>query len=275
MALYKNQKSVIVAKQIPKFTKKEIFFILSLFLFILISQHVAFANQHSPKPKTVLEKKAVITPGKYMVGDTTIPTYGNDDVTAKPGFITNFYTAEQDSAYRRALKLKIPFTVRLNLDLAVSSDKWKLQQELAKGNPWNVAMKNAQVSPAFYMPLPRDIVLYNYNLMQSQYVPGVKTLDLSGGIASLQSIGRFLGIVEDVSPVIKFQLSFQEEVEIVIFSVQAVVITTMYKGKLNQGDYKFTWNLRDSKGKPMPQGDYVAEVRIGSVKYVRKRIQIP
>jgi hypothetical protein len=280
--MYSKSNTSIVAKILKNSNFKicepvQIFYFAFIVLVFVSVFNVSplISDQDTPKPKTVLEKKEVITPGKFIVGDTTIKTYGNDNVTAKPGSILNFYTPEQDSAYRRALKLRIPFTVRLNIDLSTFSDKWKLHQELAKGNPWNVAMKNAQVSPSFYMPLPRDIVLYQDNLMQSQYVPGVRTLDLSGGITSLHSIGRFLGLVEDVSPDIKFHLEYTEDIEIVIYSVQAVEITTLYKGRLNEGQYKFTWNLRDAQGKPMPSGDYVAEIKVGTLKYIRKRIQIP
>ncbi|MBR3090812.1 MAG: hypothetical protein IKH10_02320, partial [Bacteroidetes bacterium] len=83
-----------------------------------------------------------------------------------------------------------------------------------------------------------------------------------------------LGIIEDTSPEIKYSLGMIADVEIVIYSVQAKVIATIFKGTQRPGSYKITWNQRDDKGKKMPYGDYIAEVRIGTDRFVRKRIVI-
>jgi hypothetical protein len=185
------------------------------------------------------------------------------------------YSTQQDSAYYKAIKTNLPFSVRFNNDLLAFSGQWRFHKAILEGKPWNIAMKNTQVPASYYIPTGQQIVAYQYNLTQSQYVHGVNTLNLNGGIISVNSIGKFLGLVEDVSPVLKFKLDYPEDVDIVIYSVQASIVSTLYHGRLFPGNYKFTWNGRDDKGKPMPSGDYVAEIQIGKVKYIRKRINIP
>ena len=64
-------------------------------------------------------------------------------------------------------------------------------------------------------------------------------------------------------------------VEVVVYSPQARVIAVLLKMHQPTGKYQITWNGRDEKGRRMPTGDYVAEVRLGDERFVRKRIQIP
>jgi len=80
---------------------------------------------------------------------------------------------------------------------------------------------------------------------------------------ALGDIAQFFGLAEDVSPVIKYNLDFATEVQIVIYSVNASVVATLFDGHQPAGNYSITWNGRDDKGRKLPSGDYVAEVRIG------------
>jgi flagellar hook assembly protein FlgD len=91
----------------------------------------------------------------------------------------------------------------------------------------------------------------------------------------MDAIGRFLGLTEDLSPTISYSLFETSHVEIVIYSVQANVIATIFSGRQVPGNYSYTWNGRNDRGMKMGSGDYVGEVRIGEKRYVRKRIYIP
>jgi flagellar basal-body rod modification protein FlgD len=97
----------------------------------------------------------------------------------------------------------------------------------------------------------------------------------SGLQIPLSAIGAFLGLTEDVSPVISYSLESSAEVEVVVYSVQALVIRTLLTAKQYPGSYSITWDGKNDKGIIMPKGDYVAEVRIGKDRIVRKRIVVP
>ncbi len=123
-----------------------------------------------------------------------------------------------------------------------------------------------------YIPGEVEKTLREINIMNSMYVPMVRTYSPYGAKIDFETIGKFLGIVEDVSPTIKYSLAITADVEIVIYSIQAIAVATLFKGVQSPGNYTISWNGRDENGRMMPPGDYIAEVRIGQEKYVRKRI---
>lgn len=188
------------------------------------------------------------------------------------GYVPNII---QDSIYKMALELKIPASVRFQNDLNRFAESKAFYSEIEKGTPWQIAMENLMLKPEIFAPTGIDKVRRQEMIDNAFYIPFVPNRISSGYSISPQELGVFLGLLEDVSPVIKFDLNYTEEVEIVIYSVQATVIATVFKGILPAGNHKFVWNLRDDKGRPMPQGDYIAEVRIGNSRFIRKRIQIP
>jgi hypothetical protein len=186
-----------------------------------------------------------------------------------------FPTQLQDSIYFQAKRLKIPVSVRLHNDLKRFSDNYNVIQNFGKGNSWQIVLDNLALRPDILAPSPVEIVNRQVMIDNAFYVPFLPNRINSGFSISPQQIGIFLGILEDVSPEIKFDLDYTEEVEIVIYSLQATVVANIFKGIRNPGTHKFIWNLRDDRGRPMPSGDYIAEVRIGKSKFYRKRINIP
>jgi len=101
------------------------------------------------------------------------------------------------------------------------------------------------------------------------------TVQQAGISINILDAAVLLGLADDVSPALEFDIRYTEEIEIVIYSVQATVIATVFKGIRQPGHHKFVWNGRDDKGRPMPSGDYIGEIRIGNSRYKRKMIQIP
>ncbi len=192
----------------------------------------------------------------------------------KSGPVIN-YSSQQDSAYMEALKIKLPAIERLNNDIKLSEELWKVDRELASGKPWQIAMQNINNIPReYFIPTGNQVVQHEINRQMSQYIPGITTLSPYGAKISFADIGSLLGLAEDVSPVIKYRLDYYVEVEVVIYSVRAAVISTLFKGRQPPGPYKITWNGRDDKGRKMPRGDYIGEVRIGKERFIRKRIVI-
>ncbi|MFC2129939.1 FlgD immunoglobulin-like domain containing protein [Bacteroidota bacterium] len=217
-----------------------------------------------------------LAPVEYFTKDTLFNKTFNEDDFNKPGISYDIkYSAAQNSIYYRAMRLKIPASVRLNNDFKLFTGKRQIEREIEKGLPWQVALDNLRIRPEILAPLPQDIVHRQEMKDRALYVPFMPNLQRDGISISLQDIGILLGVLEDVSPVIKFDLNYTEEVEIVIYSVQAVVVATVFKGLCQSGHNKYVWNGRDDKGRPMPPGDYIGEVRIGKIRFERKRITLP
>lgn len=184
------------------------------------------------------------------------------------------FSAEQDTLFNRLLNNNISFSALVNNGLILSNDIWQLKKEISKGTPWQIALDNIRNIPKeFFIPSGVEVVHRQVAIQSSQYIPYVNNMPQFGRY-NINSILSFLGLVEDVSPEITYTIDFYADIEVVVYSVSSVVVATLFKGKQPPGVYKITWNGRDSNGKVMPSGDYIAEVRIGKEKYLRKRIII-
>jgi hypothetical protein len=214
-----------------------------------------------------------ISPAQYVQGDTVRPT----DRWAVPGDGIYPYTLEQDSAFVRAMRTPVSAAQRFADAARLLSDMLRYSRAVQREpSPWELAMKTMDIPAAIYAPLEREVVQHQVNIARSMYVPGVLLTPMGTGNAQigLNAIGRFFGLVEDVSPTIRYAVDEPATVEIVIYSTQARVIATVYTGQQSRGTYEITWNGKDDAGRPAPNGDYVAEVRIGSYRIVRKRITL-
>lgn len=192
-----------------------------------------------------------------------------------PGEIYFQTTPQQDSAYFRALRTRIPSSTRFSLDLKRFETDIRLMGELNKGTPIDIARKNLDLPSEYFVPSPHEFALYELNQKLSTYVPYIRTSQPFGFKANLSDIGKILGLVEDVSPVLTYEVDTYTDVEVVVYSIQARVVATIFSGKQTPGKYTFTWNVRDDAGRLMPPGDYIGEIRIGRSKFIRKRIYIP
>jgi hypothetical protein len=184
------------------------------------------------------------------------------------------FSSRQDSNYTKALREHIPVLSRLEMDVKQFSVAWNLEQELKGVDPWEIARNNIKIPAKYLLPLGTEIVQREVMINNALYVPYMRSRNPYGLNVSIGDIASFLGLTEDLSPNITFKLDYTDEVEVKIYSVQASVVATLFSGVKQAGKHTLTWNLRDSKGRPMPPGDYIGEVRIGKTKYFRKRILI-
>lgn len=188
------------------------------------------------------------------------------------------FSREQEQNYVRALRLQLPPSARFRAEARLLAAEWQLYAEGRLRLPLAAMSSNLDIPEEFYVPTSQERYLHNYNIAMSQYVPNLsppKSAGSAGVSMSLSSIGKLLGLVEDVSPTISYALDYPVAVEAVVYSTQAKVVAVMFRGQQPPGRYALTWNGRDDQGKPMPKGDYIAEVRIGNDFVVRKRMQIP
>jgi hypothetical protein len=252
--------------------------LLIILMVSLVSTDLCIAVDKDSTNKVDLSKKNKFTPFQYNAKDSSAIKDNQNDDNEKPGkrYLRD-HTPFQDSAYYKAMRIRIPAAVRLSNDLHTMQYNWAQVKNLAQEQPWESAQRNLNIPAEFFKPDPIEVVNRREMLQRAQYVPYINTLPPENPTlsASLSTIGRMLGIIEDVTPEIKFSIDYTDEIEITIFSIQASAVATIFKGELSPGSYKYVWNLRDDFGKAMPAGDYIAEVRVGKIKYFRKRIQIP
>jgi hypothetical protein len=210
----------------------------------------------------------------YLLADT-IDIKSNPTSSSEYDRTSQQYTPQQDSNYARDNKLSLGFLYWLKKGIASSNGDWKLYKQGIFENPSiNLAESFAKMPANIFEPLPTEVVQYQITRINALSIPTIHTFSENGTNISLQSIGRFLGILEDVSPEINYTLNYTSDVEIVIYSVSAKIIATIFVGTQKAGKYKIVWNGKDDAGKKMPHGDYIAEVRVASERFVRKRIVI-
>lgn len=185
------------------------------------------------------------------------------------------FSSAQDTAFQKAMRLMIPPEIRFSHDLRETNIKWRIEIALQQGVPLDAALRDMERRyPDLYKPNPVDVVLYEENRLRSQYVPYTRTLFASGMTIPLESIGKFLGLVEDLSPTIRYSLDYTNKVQVVIYNMQGIVIAVLADERQPTGNYVYNWNGKNDDGILQPPGDYIGEVRIGMDKYVRKRIAL-
>ncbi|MCX6148518.1 MAG: hypothetical protein NTW25_14890 [Candidatus Kapabacteria bacterium] len=192
-----------------------------------------------------------------------------------PSSSDNKFTPQQDSSYLNALKLKLPLDVQMRNFISLSDINWQNFLKMQRSVPFRKALDNINNIPAeMLLPRGNDIVQRQEMIEKSFYVPYMNNYSPYGLKIPLNLIGQFLGLNEDISPDIKYKVDYPSDVVVVVYSMQASVICTIFKGKQAPGKYEFTWNGRNDTGKKMIAGDYISEVRISNTQFIRKRIVI-
>jgi len=186
------------------------------------------------------------------------------------------YTFEQDSNFIRDSKLSFGFLYWLKKSILSSDYEWQLYKQGISNSPYNNLIESfARMPSNIFAPEPTELVQRKIAIQDALSIPTVSNYKSGGTLNfNIRDIGLLLGLVEDTSPKITYTLKYTCEVEIVIYSISAKVIATIFAGTQKQGSYTTYWNGKDEYGKQMPPGDYIAEVRIGSERFVMKRIVI-
>lgn len=213
------------------------------------------------------QEKNVNTIIKNQASQSSYDIFTKDSSDTKiPGF-EDRTTEVQDSAYFKAMRMKLPVSLRLRYDLM------NIGYTLISLDPDAEKTGMDYIPKEAFNPDPNMIVQRQENLMRAFEVPFARTYDPFNGMrVSFSDIGRFFGITEDYSGNIQFKVDNYTEVEIVVYSIQAVVVATIFKGHLPAGSYQRTWTGRDENGRKLAPGDYIGEVRIKGDRSIRKRI---
>jgi hypothetical protein len=238
-----------------------------------------------PLPKPLLERKETFTPQEIITADTASKRREADTSgsvgTTTPGEYP--FTSDQDRSFYSAVQSGIPASVRFAHELRRLSPTWlALKEQLKSMSPLEAAIANINaIPPSMLKPTAQEQTAYDYAIAQSFTVPGVyEPFNRGGGIGKggvqipLSLIGALLGLIEDVSPSLSFNVEQPSEVEVIIYSVQAIAVAHIFKSHQQPGKYSTTWNLLNDQGQRVARGDYIGEIRVGTENITRKRIRI-
>ena len=212
----------------------------------------------------------------YLLSNNNLDTNVSNPVSSGSKEIYQQYTPQQNINYIQDSRLNFNFLYWLKKGILGSDAEWQIYKQEMSETPSNNLIESFARMPAnIFEPLPTDIVQHQLNKYYALSVPTVYAyLGEIGLNLNIRDIGLFFGLVEDVSPEITYILDYTCDVEIVIYSISGEAVATIFAGTQRAGKYKIVWNEKDNLGKKMPSGDYIAEVRVGSEKFVRKRIVV-
>lgn len=246
-----------------------------LLLLLLLQFSVALSQTNKQDTtSTILLDKQKPSPLQILLNDSLANITTDNRYIPMPGAKDIYSSPMQDSNYARAIRISIPHSARLANDLRMFSPLIPTKSD--KFNRAQLIYNAMDLPSEVFRPVPVELSNYQYGIMMSQNsVTGINTYNPFGLKIPISSITGILGLSEDVSPIIQYTLEYPVHVQVLVYSVNATVVATIFEGRQNAGKYTYTWNGRDDAGKPMPRGDYIAEVRIGNEKYLRKRIVVP
>ncbi|MBU3742168.1 MAG: hypothetical protein FGM24_07760 [Candidatus Kapabacteria bacterium] len=226
-----------------------------------------YAQQTSTSP--VMQPR-VLRPAEYMYTDSL-------RLKEQDAIITMMQTA-QDSAFEAAKRMDITAAARFAAATRMLQDAWEAFIAMKREpTPWELIAETMNIPKEMLAPSAQEVTQRQIMIANSQNVPGVLLRPMGTGNAQvrLQDVYQFFGLTEDVSPRIVYSVDVSTNVEIVIYSTQAKVVATIFRGVQPAGKYEITWNGMDDAGRNVVNGDYIAEVRLGTEKLQRKRILWP
>ncbi|MBI2793113.1 MAG: hypothetical protein HYX66_00505 [Ignavibacteria bacterium] len=195
-----------------------------------------------------------------------------------PGDAGVTFTREQDSMYKQALSTVISPQSRFEFESHLVTQALRTMAAIGPlPSPWENIQRNLDIPAQMLAPSPQEVAQYRLAIANSQYVPGVLLFPMGRGTftATFGDIARVFGLTEDVSPSIAYRVDATMEVSIVIYSASAIVVRQMFRGIQSAGTYHVVWDGKNDDGRIVPNGDYISEVRLGTLQIVRKRIVVP
>ena len=236
---------------------------------ILACTHATIAFSQKAPSSAVMQPR-VLHPAEYLYSDSLMQREQDAIIT--------MMQSSQDSAFDAARRLDITAAARFAATTRMLQKAWESMTAVRREpTSWELISATMNIPTSMYTPSPVEVAQRQIMIANSQYVPGVLLRPMGTGNIQvrLNDIYRFLGLTEDVSPRIVYNVDEAMHVEIVIYSTQARVVATIFRGTQPAGRYEITWNGSDDSGNVVANGDYIAEVRLGNERLQRKRILWP
>lgn len=241
----------------------------SLLILALLALCAVPALAQQPRTSPVMQPR-VLSPAEYL--------YTDSSRSVEQDAIITMMQSAQDSAFDAAMRMDITAAARFAATTRMLQQAWEAQAAVQREpTTWELIAATMNIPSEMLAPSDQEVAQRQIMIANSQYVPGVLLRPMGTGNVQVRmnDIYRFLGLTEDVSPRIVYTVDAPMQVEIVIYSTQALVIATIFRGIQPAGRYEVTWNGMDDTGRFVANGDYVAEVRLGTERLQRKRIVWP
>jgi hypothetical protein len=158
------------------------------------------------------------------------------------------------------------------------SAAWRAFVDSIGNSPEAIMHRNLALDPKDWAPTAADAARRQEDLDRALdwgYLGLTKITHIPLVSVPLSSIGRILGLTEDVTPHISYTVPNTLPVTVKIYNLSAQLVASVVDGVQRPGVYSFDWDLRDASGKRVGSGDYVAEVIVGTRLALRKRIEVP
>ncbi len=158
------------------------------------------------------------------------------------------------------------------------SAAWRAFVDSLERSPDAAMRRNLTILPQEWMPSAIDRMRHQEDIdraLDKDFIgpKGVTRVPLVS--IPTASIGRMLGLVEDVTPKISYTVPNTVEVSVKVYNLSAQLVSSVVDGVQRPGVYSFDWNMLGMDGRRVPSGDYVAEVLVGRRLVLRKRIEVP
>ena len=225
---------------------------------------------YSQQPRSAVMQPRVLHPAEYLYSDSAR--------AREQDAIITMMQSTQDSAFEAARRMDITAAARFAATTRMLQQAWEAMTAVRREpTPWELIAATMNIPTQMYTPSPQEVAQRQIMIANSQYVPGVLLRPMGTGNVQVRmnDMYRMIGLTEDVSPRIVYSVDEPSMIEIVIYSTQAKVVATIFRGMQPAGRYEITWNGVDDGGNAVANGDYVAEVRLGNERMQRKRITWP
>lgn len=251
---------------------RKYFLITIFFILFLLNKRIMLSNCPNGLFFRHFNSALADTTKEKMLSDTTkekLPITG--DTTIK-------FTPEQDSTFQQKL-FDSSKTTLFQKDFTYSIDELSELVDSLNNTPQAIMKRNLTFNPNDLKPDARDMMRRQEDIRRSLYGWDDKRpqafypLQIS---ISMGSIGRFFGVIEDVTPRIKYILTKKSFVSVKVYDHTAKLVRTLVNSYQTAGSYSFDWNLKDDNNKKVAIGDYIAEIIIDGQPYkMNKRIEVP
>lgn len=142
--------------------------------------------------------------------------------------------------------------------------------------PQAIMRRNLAMNYRDWMPSEADKARRADEIWRSQGMDKIhQNIPRVGVSMSMGAIGRALGLVEDVTPRIKYTLMRTDSVSVRVYDLTAKLVRVIVSGPQSPGEYSFDWDMLDDTGRRVVAGDYIAEVVVNKRLLLRKRIEVP
>ena len=194
--------------------------------------------------------------------------FDRDAVGSEPAF-----TPYQDTTYLRGKRIHVTAGSRFRHDITHTDSAWREEQYRRANTIEGLLAHNLTITPLDMIPSERQRMDHDRQLhpgAPSDIMPVFPRV----GISVDFDTRTLLGLEEDVSPSLTYNVPRPAHVSIMIYNAKGDFIVQLFEGSKARGKQTITWNELDKNGNDVPAGDYVFEVIVDNDRRITKRVLV-